>query len=119
LPVILLFLPYRKKYYPFLIILFLILELLVFIKTDNKVINSNDISKISQESKDRFFSYNRDIFKDKSNNDDIYDINIFNYVDKAEVTSLVTKENSFDVVMNRVREAFYDELVSKVLDEKL
>jgi hypothetical protein len=51
LPAILLFLPFRKKYYAWIIVVALIFELLVFIKTDNNLIDNSSISSISSEAK--------------------------------------------------------------------
>ncbi len=122
LPAILLFLPYRKKYYSFLIVLVLIAELLVFIKTDNNVIDNSKLStfsKISEESKSVLFQRNDKIFEDKIFNKDIYDINISNYISISDIKSLVNKDNTYSDIESRVKEAFYSEIKSKVLNTDL
>ena len=119
LPVVLLFLPFRKKYFSFLIVLILILELLIFIKTDNKLIENENLPELSQNVIDSLFVSNQDVFKDKNNNKDIYDIKVWNYISKSDINKLVNENNSFDLISKKATELFYKELTAKVLNNTL
>jgi hypothetical protein len=77
-----LFLPFRKKYYSFLIVLILILELLVFIKSDNTLIDNNKLNNLSQTTRESIFESNNNVFKNKKFNKDIYDIKVSDYISK-------------------------------------
>ncbi|MDP2396532.1 MAG: hypothetical protein Q8S84_05685 [bacterium] len=74
-----LFLPYRKKYYSLFVVLFLFCELLLFIKTQNNLIDNSQLSnysEMSEQHKSIIFQRNDTVFIDKSFNKDIFDINV-------------------------------------------
>jgi len=119
LPVVLLFLPFRKKYYSIIIVIALILELFVFIKTDNRIINNSDLKQLSEVSKESIFESNNYILRDKNFNKDIYDIDVWNYIFREHIEKLVNKETSFEAIEKRAIDLFYSELTSKVLDKSL
>lgn len=122
LPSLLLFLPYRKKYYSLFIVLFIFLELLVFIKTDNNLIENNQLSNYSQMSenaKSSIFQRNDTVFNDKSFNKDIYDIKVWNYISRTDIQSLVDKNHSYEEIEKKAVDAFYTELKSKVTNKDL
>ncbi len=119
LPVLLLFLPFRKKYYSFLIVVILILELLIFVSFNNKLIESNKISTFSKTAQTTLFIWNNNVFVNKISNKDIYDIKISNYISKEEILSLVTPENDFNSLSRYISDIFYKELKQKVLNEDL
>lgn len=122
LPVVLLFLPYKKKYYPVFIVLFLILELFVFLRTDNKLIENTQLasfSQMSEEAKSAVFQRNEEVFRKWFFNDDIYDIKVWNYVSRTDIQSLVSAENSYESIEQRAIDAFYSELKTKVINPDL
>lgn len=122
IPAILLFLPFRRNYYWFLIVIILILELLVFVKTDNNIIDNTKLSSfstMSEEAKSAIFQRNDKVFSKSIFNKDIYDINISNYISRTDIKSLVNKETPYSVIEPKVKEAFYSELKDKVLNPEL
>ena len=119
LPAILLFLPFRKKYYAWIIVVALIFELLVFIKTDNNLIDNSSISSISSEAKQWIFISNTSVLKDKKYNKDIYDIKVANYITSNDISSLVTDTVTYEMVSERAVDLFYKELEAKVLDTSM
>jgi hypothetical protein len=119
LPTVLLFLPFRKKNYAFLIIIFLLLELLVFIKTDNNLIEKEKILNISEQTINNNFKKNTNIFKNRLFETNIYDINFRRYVHNSEIRKLVTEKKSFQSIEKQAKELFYSEMIQKVLDDKL
>ncbi len=119
LPVILLFLPYRKKNYAFLIVIFLLLELLIFVKSEAKPINISNLSAINQETKDFLFDKNNKVFKDKTNNKDIYDIDFFSYVSKDDLKKLAWEDNTYETLEKKSKELFYKQIRAKVESESI
>lgn len=119
LPVILLFLVYRKEYFSYLIIVVLFIELLVFIKPDSALIQKEKLSSISETNISLIFEKNNNVFKDLKFNNDIYDIEFSDYISDADINTLVNEENSFDSVKKKAIEMFYKELNAKVIDPSL
>lgn len=119
LPVLFLFLPFRRKEYAYLIVVLLILELLVFIKVDNKLIDNNDLGNVSETTRNIIFIPNDKVFKDDDSGKNIYDINVANYISASDIQALVNENNTFDIVNAKAKELFYEELRLKVLNNEL
>ncbi len=122
IPSILLFLPYRKKYYSLFIVLFIFLELLVFLKSDNNLIDNTKLStysQMSEQAKSAVFQRNDTIFNDSSFNKDIYDIKVWNYISRADIQSVVTEGHTYEEIEKKAVEAFYGELKSKITKNEL
>jgi hypothetical protein len=119
IPVIFLFLPFRRKEYAYLILLLLVLELLVFIKGDNKIFENKNLSQISQTTKSIVFSPDNSVFEDNKSSKNIYNIDVKNYIFPENINKLVTAENTFDAINKRATELFYEELKAKVLNNEL
>jgi len=119
IPVIFLFLPFRKRWQAYFIVLLLLLELLTFIPSDNKLINNNDLININKETKSIFFVSNNTIFKDNKTEKNIFEIDINNYISSADIEKLVNDNNTYDSVSKKAYELFYKELEAKVKDDSL
>ncbi|MFK7780632.1 MAG: hypothetical protein QM490_05890, partial [Candidatus Gracilibacteria bacterium] len=118
LPVIFLFLPFRRKEYAYLIVIILILELLVFVKVNNKLIDNSGLKNITEISKSIIFESNNTVFS-KISEKNIYDINVKNYISSSDINRLVTADSTFESVNDRAIGLFYEELKTKVLDTEL
>lgn len=122
LPSLLLFLPYRKKYYSLFVVLFLFCELLLFIKTQNNLIDNSQLSnysEMSEQHKSIIFQRNDTVFIDKSFNKDIFDINVWNYISRSDIQSLVDDKYSYSEIELKAVDAFYWELKSKISKNEL
>lgn len=92
LPLIFIFLPYRKKYYFALFLLISIVQFISYSQLNSKVIKVSDFSSISTWSLVWIVSNDNYVFKDKKNNDDVYDIDISKYIDNEVINSWLKKE---------------------------
>ena len=119
LPVILLFLPYRNKNYAYFIVIFLLLELFVFVKIDNDIVDISNISSIKIETRDLVFEKNNSVFKNNYWNKDIYDVDMNSYIWDADIDKLVDWPNTFDLLKNKTEKAFYAELKEKIKSEEI
>ncbi len=122
LPAILLFLPYRKKYYSLFIVLILIIELSVFIKTDKNIINNSELSiysQMSKEAKNVIFQKNDNVFLKKNFNKNVYDIDVWNYITKSDIESLGVEKNNYKDIEKKVIESFYTEIKSKLWNKEI
>lgn len=119
IPVIFLFLPFRRKEYAYLIVLLLVLELLVSIKGNNKLFENKDLSQISETTKSIIFSPDNFVFEDNKSGKNIYNIDVTNYISASDINKLVTAENTFEAIKKRATELFYEELKAKVLNKDL
>ena len=119
IPVVLLFLPFRKKWYPAIIVLALLIELLIFIKHDNYAFESTKISHLSEFTQKSFFVANEQIFTKGSFWDDIYDIDVGDYISKKDILGLVSENTTYSAVEKRAIDLFYKEMQTKVVDDSL
>ncbi len=119
LPVVLLFLPFRKKWYAYFIVLLLLLELLTFIPWSNSVIDNSKLSNISSDTKNIVFSGNTLVLKNLNSWKDIFDIKIRNYISINDIKSVVNENNTYESVEKRIMDLFYKELENKVVNSKL
>lgn len=120
IPVILLFLPFRRKEYAYLIVLFLILELFIFVKADsNKLIENNSLSGISETTRSLIFTQNESVFQKSSFGKDIYDIDVNDYISRDDINKLLTWALTFEAVNTKAKELFYNELKTLVINKDL
>jgi hypothetical protein len=95
----------------------LFLELFTFIKTDNNLISSSELSTfsgMSEDVKSALFQRNDTVFINKLFNKDIYDIKVSNYISKTDIQSLVNESSDYKTIETKAIEAFYSELKAKV-----
>jgi len=122
LPALLLFLNYRKKYYAYFIVLILFLELIIFFKAPNNLIEKEKLNNLDKNLIEEVFIKNPNILKDKIFNKDIYDINIDNYILYSDIEKFIKIERDsnnykkeYDKVYNQVVHSFYNEIAWKVI----
>lgn len=92
LPLIFIFLPYRKKYYALFFVFISFVQLLSYFQTNLKVLDNSNFSSVSTWSLVWVLSNNNYVFKDSRKNDDIYDINVSNYINDDLIKTWITKE---------------------------
>lgn len=92
LPLIFIFLPYRKKQYALFFVFISFIQFLSYFQNDLKVLDNSNFSSVSTWSLVWILWNNNYVFKEKNNNDDIYDINISNYINDDLIKTWLTKE---------------------------
>ena len=92
LPLIFIFLPYKKKKYAYFFIIISFLQFCFYFSQNSNDLKNNDYKQLSDTSIDLFLKHNTDIFE-PSFWDDIYDINADNYITDDFTTSLLNLDN--------------------------
>ncbi|MDD2907190.1 MAG: hypothetical protein PHH98_00980 [Candidatus Gracilibacteria bacterium] len=109
LPLIFVFLPYRKKYYFIFFIFIALLQFISYYPSNSKLIKSSDFSGISSGSLVGVVSSNSLVFTNEKNQDDIYDIDVNKYIDDTVIESGLVKED----IDNKTKE-----YITKLINEE-
>lgn len=93
IPIIFVFLPFRKKYYYLLFIFISAFQILSYFQSDSKIINNSNFASVSTWSINWIFLNNKYVFQNVKNADDIYDISIYDYIDDDVIYSSLSEED--------------------------
>lgn len=92
LPLIFIFLPYRKKYYALFFVWLSIAQFLFYFETNKKHIDNSLYSSVSTWSLNNVFTSNDYVFKKTKNYENIYDIDIGKYIDDSVIYTWLNVE---------------------------
>lgn len=92
LPLIFIFLPYRKKYFALFFVFISLFQLLSYLQVENKKIDKQYFSEVSNESLSWVFTTYDFIFKKDYKWPSVYDINFSNYIDDELIINSIPSE---------------------------
>lgn len=92
IPIIFIFLPFRKKYYSFFFIFISIFQIVLYFQNDSKVIKNDLFNSLESSKLNIFLQNNNYVLLDKKNNYDIFDIKLSNYIDDDVLKTWILKD---------------------------
>lgn len=92
LPLIFIFLPFRNKKYALFFVFLSFIQFISYFQPNSKVIDNSEFFSVSTWSLVWIVTNNNFVLNDYKSKDDIYDININNYINDDSIKSALTKE---------------------------